>query len=269
MLNIAPRWESDEAVQYSYRWNRTLMSQITCKKTELLEDDANRVNAEKALKENRYETLVFYNHGSANALCGQHRNIIDESNVSLLKGVEVYTMCCLAAKSLGKTAYRKGVKAWWGYTEPFSFIPEDEEIYEYLANLGLLLRHTTAMSWGEIHKQVYNEYTDKINELKDGGNPWTVVTLVNNRNCMVVWCDENPPETGCPFRQAAVNLFGLVGHKMSRTYASALAVNLGLLVLELYRHGGGKWTPLGITCWLGLVSTQAFMFSEYLKALKT
>jgi len=270
VLNIAPRWDGDVAVQYSFNWNRVLIETLQCDPVELLEEDATRSKFEAALKEHAIDTVIFYDHGSETGLVAQGGTgyIVDKNNADKLKGKEVFTMCCLAAVDLGKYAYRQGAKAWWGYTKPFSFIPQDEQIYMKLANMGLIERRTGG-SWMKAHEKTYDAYTDTIERIREeGGNPWTIITLVNNRDCLVVWCNENPPETDCPFRYAAIGLFGLSGHKISRSYAVALSMNVLLLIYALYIHSSG-WSPRGVTILLTLGGTQWWMFRKYLEALKT
>lgn len=274
-VNAAPRWDDDTAVQYSYKWNRILLSQLPNdhEHVDLHEDLCTRKTVETTLKEQRPELFIFYDHGSNKGLVGQggKEYIIDTSNVKLLSGVEVYTMCCSAASVLGQKAFREGCKAWWGYVRPFSFVLEDEEIFMKLANKGMLLRHQ-GLSWSKCYELVYDAYTDKIEKLKDTDtSPWTIVSLVNNRNALTVWHRDNPPPSDCPVRNVAIDLFGVPGHKLEKSYSIALSLNVLILILQLYMNNiclDPGWRIPGVTMWLGLLGSQWLMFRKHLEALK-
>jgi len=137
--------------------------------------------------------------------------------VDLLKGREMYTMCCLAGKKLGPEAYRKGCKAWWGYTKAFSFVTTEEEIFSRLGNMGLILRMKEHLSWEDCVVRVKDAYNEKIDELRDIGNPWTIMALVGNRDALICWTDANQPPSDCVFRSTAIRLFGTAGQKISKS----------------------------------------------------
>ncbi|GAJ02249.1 unnamed protein product, partial [marine sediment metagenome] len=206
----------DLPTEFSIKWHERLYEQLKGETFELKEEEATRTKFNKAIHDHDPDIITFFDHGSEVALIdNNHANLLDSGNLDLVKGREVYTMCCSAASILGKDAYRAGCKAWWGHTKPFSFITTDEEIYGRLANMGLLIRLDTGASWNEVIEEVKDAYDEEIDRLeKEGGNPWTVITLINNRNCLVCWHDGNPPPTTCPFRMMGVALFGKAGQRI-------------------------------------------------------
>lgn len=215
-LNVAP--DFDEATHYSYRWNRALIDELGTDPIELLGIEATRQNFEEAINEANIETMIFYDHGSETGLVadGAHEYLLDKNNDKLVAGKYVYTMCCLAAKDLGADAYRKGAKAWWGYTEEFSFMPQNEQVYQRLSNLGLILIKKQNMSYMSAWAEVVTEFDREIEAATD---PWTEMTLINDRDALVVWCDDNQPSTQCMFRKMGIDLFGKAGHHISRMFA--------------------------------------------------
>lgn len=166
VLNAAPRWEDDVAVQYSFRWNRALIEDLGISAVELLEDEATKENYEKHAHE--ADLFIFYDHGGEDGLVEQGGKgyMVDIWNVGLLKGADVYTMCCSAAADLGKVAFRKGVKSWWGYDRPFSFVLDMDDTFCRLANLGLKIKRGSDCSWLEAADQVRLAYDEEIDRLR-------------------------------------------------------------------------------------------------------
>jgi len=246
ILNCAPRWDGDEAVQHSYRWNRALADEIKAEMHDLLEDDCTRENFEEHAS--KTSLLIFYDHGSETGLVAQGGNsyLVDSLNVSMLKGAEVYTMCCSAAKQLGKRAFRSGVEAWWGYTKPFAFMVEDEGIFCTLANLGLKLRKGGGLSWIEAVEGVKDATDEEVERIQEeGGNPWTIITLINNKNALVCWCAENPPDSDCTFRSMGIKIWGLAGHKITRLFALSSALGLIGYGIALHDFSHQVWELKG------------------------
>lgn len=254
VLNVAPRF--DAATEYSYKWNRRLMKELETSCVELLGNNATRAMFEAAIKADPFNLVIFYDHGDKGELIasGGREALLDRSNVGLVGAKEVYTMCCLAAKDLGPEAYRAGARVWWGYTKVFSFMPQHEEIYSRLSNLGLILVRKGGRSWMAAHKEVVTEFTREIENATD---PWVEATLINDRDCLVVWCDENVPDTSCPFRAAGVELFGKAGNHISRTFALYVLLYLMGLSGVIYCVSyivGGQYVPTPTVVWV-LTST--------------
>ena len=249
-LNFCP--DFDSATKYSFKWNQRLIAALNCSNiTELLEKDATRANFEKYALD--ADLFIFYDHGGKAGLVAQGglSFAVDSRNVDLLRGAEVYTMCCLTAKGLGAEAYRKGIKVWWGYTENFSFIPSSEEIYSELANMGLLLVKNNGMDWTDAFYDVQAAFDAAIAKNDaENGDPWVSVTLVADRDALVCWTDETPPPTDCTFRQLGINVFGRAGNKISRLTAVSFIAFLIFWGYGLHDAGHHvyqlKGTPLSL-----------------------
>lgn len=263
-LNVAPLF--DMATEYSARWNEQLMEDLDEPHTSLLGEDANWWNFNDHVKELDPDLVVFYDHGNETSLIGNDtKPLLDSRNVGSMRGREVYTMCCLAAKNLGPEAWRKGCLAWWGYTKVFSFVTTDEAIFCRLANMGLILLRKEHYSWEECITRVKAAYDE---EIANGGNPWTVISLINDRDALVCWTDKNQPTSDCTFRNMAIKLFGTRGQKLSKSCVAAfmayyMSWGYGIYsVCQLRGSLGGVCTTLGLMFVLPLV-----VFREYVKGL--
>lgn len=244
-LNSAPRF--DDATQYSFRWNRKLIEDYGVTDiTELLEDDATPENFNR--NASGINLFIFYDHGDRNGLVAQggKEYLVDSSNVERLRGAEVYTMCCLTAKGLGADAYRKGVKIWWGYTKVFSFIPQSEEIYCELSNLGLLLVKKDGLDWNKALDKVKESFTAAIEKNdEENGDPWVSITLLNDRDALVCWTEQNPPPTTCVFRKMAINYLGSAGHRLTRKSALSFIAFIAFWGFGLHDAGHHIWELKG------------------------
>ena len=213
LLEVAPCYEP--ITEYSFRWSQRLHEELGEKHVSCLREEAVMDIFEDYLEEYDPELISFYGHGSQDALIGNDESpLLDSGNVSLLRGREMYTLSCWSARKLGADAYRKGCKAYWGYTEPFSFVTTDEELFCRLANMGLILRRKEHLSWEGCVSRVKDAYNEEIDK---GGNPWTLIALISDRDCLVCWTDANQPPSDCAFRSMAIRLFGTVGQKLSKS----------------------------------------------------
>ena len=268
----------DEATQYSAKWNERLWQVLSdFDRIDLLDDRAVRSEWEKAVNAHNPELVVHYGHGSEWTLVGDdEKAIMDEYNAKKTSGRTVYTMCCSAASKLGADAYRKGCVAWWGYVRPFSFTTDDEEVFCELANLGLIVKTVTGVSWPKALERVKDAYDQKIEELREGGgDPWTVIALVGNKNALVVWTEETPPTSDCAFRNLGIKLFGKAGHHLSKSsvfYMTMLGVfycvslyNYALACLR--EHGTAFCYEDGYVGFAGMLVFGVLLVDEYLKWL--
>lgn len=249
MLNDAPL--HDLPTSWSTQWNERLWARLSqVDRHDLLDADAVRDKWEKAIGDFDPDLVVHYGHGSETALIGDDlQPIVDEHNCKKLSGREVFTMCCSAAEKLGPTAYRKGCKVWWGYDRPFAFIVQDEEVYSRLANMGLIIRVEQGCEWVTVLGMVKTAYDKEVARLQqeEGANPWTIITLINNKTCLTLICDENQPDTDCQLRRLSVHLFGTAGQRLSRTLALSLSslfvfwgITLHAVANELWYKGGWR-----------------------------
>lgn len=259
ILNIAPMF--DMPTEYSTKWNIQLMEELNEKHTSLLAEDAVRWNFEDHIKEFNPELIVFYDHGDKQGLLQQGGDgyVIDKRNDSILRGREIYTMACLWGSDGGADAYRKGATAVWAYTKVFSFTTTEEEMFGHLGNLGLVLRRKKHLSWEDCVSHVKDAYNEKIEELREGGNPWTIMALVGNRDALVCWTDANQPSSDCVFRNMGIRLMGKTGQRLSRITVGAVTlflvswgVTLHAAASELYAKGGYREVLSFQGEWIGL-----------------
>jgi len=211
----------DIPTKYSFKWGGRLIEDLGIEDyIDLAGDLATRKNTEKALKENPNADFIFYNHGDEQGLLAQDGKgyVIDKRNNSLLQGRVAYSMACLWGKDGGADTYRKGAKAVWSYTKIFSFVTTDEAIFCRLANMGLILRRREHLSWEDCVSRVKEAYNV---EIEKGGNPWTVISLINDRDALVCWTDANQPSSDCDFRNMGIRLFGTAGQKLSKSLVIA------------------------------------------------
>lgn len=272
-LNVAPRF--DEATQYSYIWNKRLVDGL--KRVDLLEGNAIRAKFNEAIDEHNPGTVIFYDHGSQTTLIGNDgKPLLDSSNVKKVSRREVYTMCCSAAKNLGAEAYRNGCLAWWGYTKPFAFTTDDEEIFGELANLGFLARKVSGCTWPEARDRVIDHYNSTVDELREkGGNPWTIIALVNNKNALVVYTDETPPESDCAWRNLGIRVFGKAGQHITRRAAMSTLIMTVCYGVALHDFSHQVWQLKGTSIsleggYIGFAGMLLFgidLINEYLKWL--
>jgi len=275
ILEVAPCF--DEVTEYSLEWSRRLHEELGEERTSCLREEAVRESFEDYVREYDPELITFYGHGVEDALVGNdQRPLMDNRNVGLARGREVYTMCCLAAKRLGADAYRKGCRAWWGYTEAFIFVTTDEEVFGRLANLGLLLRRKQGLSWEECVRRVKKAYRKEIDARRDGGNPWTVIALVHDRDALVCWSSGNEPPSECAFRQLAITLLGSAGQKISRSFAISFALFFASWGVAIHDFAHQVWELKGTILspeggylgFIGMIAAILFLTREHIKWLQ-
>lgn len=226
-VGIAP--EFDEVTKYSRKWYRKLLRQARKLnvKASLEAEDATRKNFERAVRKHNPDIIIFYNHGNKYGLLEQGGNgyVLDMDNAELTAGRYVYTMACESASGLGRIAYEKGCLAYWGYTKPFGFTVYDEELFMEAANYGLIYKLKTGCSWEEALEAAKEKFDELIRKAED---PWTIIWLSHDRDCLVCYTPNNPPPPErCPFRRAAIKLFGKYGYLPREVYIGILLSLVG------------------------------------------
>lgn len=207
LLNIAH--QIDEVVEYTFAWDIRLMAKLPGDKANLLNSDAVRSKVEQKINSLNPDLIVFYDHGSEDALIGADGYpCLDTDNANLLSAREVYTLACLSAKTLGVEAWRKGCKAYWGYVEEFGFTLDELEAFEELAALGLIARLLQGMSWADAKKEVQTKTDAMIDKAMSNGHFEAAMLMRQNTDSLHVWDGETPTESGCTFRRLAIKLFG-------------------------------------------------------------
>jgi hypothetical protein len=242
MLIAAPRF--DEATQYAYKWALQLAQELGGEQTRLLEKDATRANFEREIV--KHTLFVFYDHGDVDRLLAQdaEENMLDLDNVDLVAKKECYVMACLSAEKLGVEAYKRGA-VYWGYVAVFGFTTEEEGLFCEAANYGLIVKVKESLSWKEALQRAKEKFTGLMDGARD---VWTKIWLRYDRDNLVCYSEESPPESKCVFRKLAVKVFGpRVGWRLSRTFLvsivlffSGLGIALHDATHHLYEIGGYK-----------------------------
>ena len=266
ILGCAPCF--DEVTQYSFKWHERLYESVKGEKVELLKGEAVKDKYNQAVKTHNPHIITFYDHGDETSFIGNDlKALLDSGNVDTTSGREVFSMCCLTAKTLGVEAYRKGCKAWWGYTKPFSFITTSEETFCTLANMGLLLRLEEGCSWPTALGKV-KEAFDK--EVDNSDDPWVIVSLVNDRNALVCYTDETPPKSDCLFRNLGIRLFGTSGQKMSRKCGVTIVLFYIFYGMSAYGYLKENLQGLEVGCigLAGMLASSLILLEEYLRQLR-
>ncbi|GAH32832.1 unnamed protein product, partial [marine sediment metagenome] len=153
-----------------------------------------RAEVESELEANPGSLFLHYDHGSEDALWGSLTEaVIDLNNVELLAGREVYCMNCSSAKTLGREAHKKGVKAYWGYTEPFAFTTDALPEFKQFANAGLGYR-LAGNTWAKCVELV-KILAETISErLIEAGKYIAAVIMTKNADILVCYTETSEPE---------------------------------------------------------------------------
>jgi len=213
MVNISPSYDSP--TEYSRSWNQKLLETELGDNIDinLIGDDATRENFVSAI--DGTPRVIHFGHGSENALIGQNSELIVDSGKALeLKDKKVYTMSCLSAKVLGVEAYKRGCKEYWGAIEPIGFVPEEDELFGEVYNLGAYQRFYEKLPIKDVLKNMEDKFNENMDKAVD---PWTRVWLRADRDSWRCWSDETPPPedmSNCVFRSMAVRFLGRVGWKI-------------------------------------------------------
>ena len=276
MLVISPRF--DKATEYSFKWVKRLLKELNMPYDALFEKDATRENAEKLIP--KHELIVFYDHGDKNGLLAQGgaTYVIDKKNDKILKGKVVYTMACLWGSDGGIDAWKKGAKVVWAYTDVFGFTNYDEELFCECANYGLIIYNKENITWEEALKRAKEKFDEAIKKAKDG---WTKIWLRHDRDALVCYTENNPPETStCPLRRFLIQILGAKrAWKLTSKIATGLfssligwGITIHAIANELYYKGGyaeilkpqGEWIGLALNL-IGII----LLSWEYIKILKS
>jgi hypothetical protein len=212
--------EFDDVSKYSHLWGTRLIEQVKDKVNVILLErgNATREKFEKALQEHPEADICFEDHGSESCLVAQGGEdcVLDTSNVEKVAGKIIYTMACLSSTKLGAVAYSSYGCVYVGYIKEFAFIIEDEELFCTAANSGFIVYARGEKDWAKIKAAMIEAFKKAISETD---NPWSKIWLQWDLDSLRIYAEGvDEPETRCPFRKAAIALFGpKIGWKLSRT----------------------------------------------------
>ena len=122
--------ETDAFTRYLLFWTNKMISEIKHNNTiyHLKNKNANPIKFSGILSKKDVNVVLLNGHGSDDCVMGENGIILDQQNVSLLKGKIVHAMSCSSAKNLGDLAVNSGARAYVGYDEPFLASRLDDKI---------------------------------------------------------------------------------------------------------------------------------------------
>jgi len=165
-----------------------------------------RKEYEAAVKDK--QLLIFYDHGSEDTLWGtENQGILDLDNAETAPK-EVYTMACLAGKSLGVALWRLG-SVFWGYSDVFTFTTDSLKEFGEFAKNGLVKRREGA-SWTDALKHTKTLGETLAAQLVEQGKYIASSALLSDVYALVCYNGE-APGSQCTWRKLALKLFGRRG----------------------------------------------------------
>lgn len=221
VLAIAPCF--DEVTRYSLKWIKRLLKDLGIDAERLFGDDATRENFERCV--GNHDLVIFYDHGDEKGLFAQGgvTRVVDKRNAHLLKGKVIYTLACLWCSDGGIDAWRKGARVVWGYVKEFVFTSEEERLFMECANYGLIVKYKENITWEEAYKRTIDKFNEVIKRAKSG---WSKVWLRYDRDALVCYTENNPPETSkCFLRRLLIRLLGA-----RRAWKIQVTHSLGLML---------------------------------------
>jgi len=167
--------------------------------TDLQLNDTNRANVTQTINTKPFDFVIHYDHGGDFVMCGQHNNAfenaIDNNNVDLLKGKAASTVSCDTAIGLGPLAVTSGARAYMGYHDLhwvyFAWTSQFTEASN-AANFALLEGKT----FQEAFNTAYTIYTQKYQQILNGGDSVAAAAMLHNRDCLSLLGDPNAKAIG-------------------------------------------------------------------------
>lgn len=227
-LIVAPVF--DDITVYSHEWAQAAV--------ELFPNPPQQIGGEVVTRDevmNAWtgkDMLAFYNHGSEEVLWGSPENrVVDLDNVAESPPV-IYTMACLSAQKLGVEAWKHG-RVFWGYSQPFSFSTTALDEFKEFANNGLKLVLQEGKSWGDALVETRTLGESLRKELMSTGRFIAAACIQSDTSCLRCYDGEAPQESGCTYRQTALDILGPRAWWITRTQAVITLCTLIIAVLAL------------------------------------
>lgn len=261
------RPEFDAATYYSHEWCGHKIEEAEEKDhsvRDLPRSDANRSDFEENMRNFNPHAFIFYDHGDEDCLVAQGGMgcVVNSGNAYYLKGRLVYTMACLSAKRLGETVHEEGGLTYWGHDDVVGFVTTALQAFEESLSIGLsqLLEDRTVKQalekTGETYEEWITHYTEGDGKDEEDApiiaayleHDYEHTRVIGELNITLSQIPEPPiPEPTpipCPFRRAAVKIFGSAGYKIPRKYGISLLLFAGGLIG--YTHDRiSEWATLG------------------------
>jgi len=185
ILMIAPHFDRATEICYKiYEEAKESLKDLDELPFYLEKENANRENVELYL--NNFDIIGFWDHGNDGYLVGQNgTKLIDENNVILLTGKEVWTVACLSAKNIGKIAVENGVKLWQGYDEVVTVTDAVPffDLFQEALNAGFINRVLYNYSYKkceEIQREVFEKNIRICQSMPENVGLFFAVILAEN-----------------------------------------------------------------------------------------
>ena len=209
IICIAP--EFDEVTEITYEESRDIVKYAVehdVDVVELVKDQATRSKVEEIIRTHLGAVIYHADHGNERSWIGSGgRPCVDTANVEILRGRVCYCNNCSSAKKLGVEAWKRGA-IYWGYTDVFVFTTDAPDEFKEFINCGLKKR-IDGLSWAkclEFAKELANKLIDL---LVKSGKALAASCLRWDRDHLVCYTSDNPPETDCQIRKILLRIFGL------------------------------------------------------------
>jgi hypothetical protein len=192
---VRPRFDS--ATEHTFDFAEDILKQ--CREAgidvvELAEDEAVKSKVEEELRKGT-DLLIFYDHGSEDALVGQDEQpVVDLKNCYLLAEKEVYTLACLSAKELGVEIWNQGGK-YWGYTEVVGFTTDALKEFKEAFNCGFCFLFIEGNAHQAALDRAKATFDQLAMDLLSQGKIMAAVLMRQNRENLVAY-NANKPEGG-------------------------------------------------------------------------
>ena len=123
---LITRPNHDQITAYISQWSDVVILFAKTKGHSILDlfgKKANRKSFEQHLEINNPRFSFLNGHGSSDEIYGYKDEVLldDKTQPALIKGLIIYARSCNAGEKLGQILVTNGVKAFIGYTKPFSF----------------------------------------------------------------------------------------------------------------------------------------------------
>jgi len=160
MLVIRPDY--DLATATTSKWAKEIIEYAQSRRIEVIDlcgSSANPAKLQEVFEKVNPRLVLHYGHGRDDALLGQNdAPLFTLNNVSLLRGVCVYTVSCCSGKELADAIADVG-GSFIGHSEVFLFTPLNETPFRQSVNTGV-----RALIDGKTMGQAYEESQQEYNK---------------------------------------------------------------------------------------------------------
>lgn len=209
---------------------------------DLAREEAILENVEEVLIENPTISIYHADHGSPDKIWGNdERPVIDLKNVHLLEGKEIFNNNCSSAKKLGVEAWKKGCKAFFGYTDVFIFTTDALEEFKIATTFGPK-RRVDGLSLKDCLEKTKEKMIELRDDLIKAGKALAAACMTRDHDILVCYNTE-PPSSDCRVRRLAIRAFGpRIGWRLSKKFTISVALIILLLFIACQFHdvGGGQ-----------------------------